>query len=155
VPDDERVFRLRDDRPARRPRYVPPPGFDLHADEPDESPRRSFPGSFDPFFILLGIAAVFWLGLGLATARWAWMGLVLAAVGLLVCLVSKLYLSLLIFQEDREAGIWSLVSKWYQVWYLHQNVELTVRPMIVGVVGLLMIATGVLLFLARAKVGGG
>jgi hypothetical protein len=48
----------------------------------------------------------------------------------------------------------SLVSKWHRLFYLHQNPELTWRPMVVTGCGLLMILTGVFLFLSQIKPGG-
>ena len=155
--DDPVTYRLSDDEPPpRRRRYVSPPGAERVAaefDEPEPSPLGRFAG-LDPLPFILALVAVLWVGLGLATGVWPWMGLVLAGAGLLVCLASKVYLYWLIFTEDERHGWFSLFSGWYRLIYLHQNPELTWRPAIVAVCGLLMILTGVALFLAKIKPAG-
>jgi hypothetical protein len=153
--DNPGVYRLSGEEPPRRRRYIPPPGADPVPDETDDR-AGSFDRSmaFDPFPVILIVAVVVWIGLGLATRAWPWAGLILAAVGLLVCLVSKVYLYLLILREDPRHGWLSVVSKWHRLLYLYQNPELTWRPMVVAGCGLLMILTGVFLLLTKLKPGG-
>jgi hypothetical protein len=155
VPDNPGTYRFSEDEPPRRRRYVPPPGADPHPEfgAPEPSPLGRFAG-LDPLPFILAVVAVLWVGLGLATGVWPWMGLVLAGAGLLVCLAGQVYLHWLIFREDERHGWLSLFSDWYRVFYLHQNPELTWRPMLVTACGLLMILTGVALFLAKIKPAG-
>jgi hypothetical protein len=121
--------------------------------EPDEFDRpalRRFFGA-DPFPWVLAICVLIWLGLGLATKMEPLIGFVLVAVGLLVCLLSQVWLYVSIFQEDAEAGFFSLLSGWYRVFYLYMNPDLAWRPSVLAGVGLLMAFTGIGLFMTGAR----
>jgi hypothetical protein len=51
--------------------------------------------------------------------------------------------------EDTEAGLLSLLCGWYRLFYLYLNPELTWRPALLALVGILMAMTGVGMFLTR------
>jgi hypothetical protein len=159
VNDTSGTYALQDDEtPA--PRYIPLPGTDPDAPEPGEERDRE-PEPFgirlmkwDPFPLVMILSVLLWVGLGLAARRWPPMGLVLVGVGFLVFVIGRVYLYALIYRDDPMHGFLSFMFSWYRVLYLHFNLELTVRPTIISGCGLLMMLTGVFVFLNNAKLGG-
>jgi hypothetical protein len=144
------TYALSDDD-APRPRYEPPAESDADAPARRDDPFWVRLMEWDPFPLLMFVVVVLWVGLGLAARRWPAAGLGLAGAGLLVCLLGQLYLYALIFRDDPQHALLSFVSKWYRLVYLHFNIELTLRPTIVTGCGVLMVLTGVFVFLNNAK----
>jgi hypothetical protein len=137
-------YRLSNERPTR-PRYVRMKGFrassDRESDEFDKPALKRFLGS-DPFPWALALCVLVWIGLGLATRAEPLFGVALILAGLAVCFLSQLWLYISIFMDDREAGILSLISGWYRLFYLYSNPELAWRPSVLAGVGVLMMITG-------------
>jgi len=153
IDDEPTPYQLADDPPPKR-RYRPMKGFRASSDrEPDEFENpalKRFLGA-DPFPWALALCVAIWLGLGLATRTEPLIGFVLVAAGLIVCLLSQIWLYVSIFLEDREAGFFSMLSGWYRVFYLYMNPELAWRPSILAGVGLLMAFTGIAMFVLHAR----
>lgn len=153
VDDDQTTYQLADEPPPKR-RYRPMKGFRASSRrEPDEFDRpvlRQFVGS-DPFPWVLTFCVLIWIGLGLATKAEPLIGFGLVVVGLLICLLSQVWLYVSIFLEDAEAGFFSLLSGWYRVFYLYMNPDLAWRPSLLAGVGVLMAFTGIGLFIVRAQ----
>jgi hypothetical protein len=144
-----------DDEP--RGGYVPPPES-RYDEEQAERDREREPESFwvrvmawDPFPAIMLVSVLLWVAMGLTARKWPPMGLVLGGVGLLVVLVGQLYLYALIFQGGYEHGILSLLFDWYRSIYLHFNIEITLKPMLISGTGLLMMLTGVFMFISKVK----
>jgi hypothetical protein len=110
--------------------------------------------TWDPFPAIMLVSLLLWVALGLLARKWPPMGLVLCGVGLLVCLVGQLYLYALIFQDGYEHGILSFQFDWYELMYLHFNIELTLRPTVISLTGLFMSITGIFVFINNARLGG-
>jgi hypothetical protein len=145
MPDRDRpgTYRLSDDPPPRRRyRKMAGAGTDQPISRYDESALRRFFG-YDPFPWALAVCVFLWVALGFAASHWPPMGFVLMLCGFAVCIFSQLWLYLSIFEEDRTAGILSLLSGWYRLFYLYANPELVWRPALIAFIGLLMIVTGV------------
>jgi hypothetical protein len=151
--DDLTAYRVADEPPPER-RYRPMKGFRASSErEPDEFDKpalKRFLGS-DPFPWALALSAVLWIALGLATRAEPLIGLALFFLGLLVCLLSQVWLYVSIFLDDTEAGFLSLLCGWYRLIYLYMNPELTWRPALLALVGILMSITGVAMFIGRAN----
>ena len=149
--DDPTPYRLSDERPPER-RYRPMKGFRASSergpDPFDEPALKRFLGT-DPFPWALALCVLLWVGLGLATKVEPAIGFVLFFLGLLVCFLSQLWLYLSIFFDDIQEGFFCLLSGWYRLFYLWANPELTWRPGVLAVVGILMSATGIGLALTR------
>ncbi len=147
-------YRLADDPPPKR-RPVPIRS-DSPADEfePVQHSLFSRVMGANPFPILIGVVVLTWVGLGLLAMKWPVVGLVLVAAGLLTVFVGKVYLHALIFHEGgTRHGLLSVFSDWYRLFYLHGNIELTLKPNIVMGCGLLMALTGLFTFLSSMRHG--
>ena len=119
--------------------------------EPDEFDKpvlKRFLGA-DPFPWALALCVLLWIGLGLATRVHVAFGGLLFFAGLAICVLAQIWLYLSIFLDDREAGILSLLSGWYRLFYLYMNLELVWRPFVLSAIGVLMMLTSVGLGLSR------
>lgn len=147
-PDDPGAYRLSDEPPPKR-RYRAQPGFrassERDPDEFDQPVLRRFLGT-DPFPWALALCVLLWVGLGLGTRVFPPLGLLLFFLGLAVCFLSQVWLYVSIFMDDQEAGIMSMISGWYRVFYLYMNPELSWRPSLLAFVGLAMSVTGIMMF---------
>ena len=142
--DKPTPYRLSRDPPPGR-RYRPMPGVRASSDrEPDDFDRPALRRLFgtDPFPWALALGVLIWIGLGLGARVTPVCALLLGLAGLAVIVLSQVWLYLSIFMDDVEAGIWSLISGWYRVFYLYSNPELAWRPAMLGGVGVLMLLTG-------------
>lgn len=143
--DDPDLYRFADDGPPpARSRPVPLPNNEPHELAPPPT------GGRDPFLPVLGGVAVAWVGLGLAAEQWPEAGLLLAVAGGLVYAGGKLYLQLMLSRGDPRHGLLSYYSPRYRAFRRERNIALSVRPMVLGGAGLLMVLTGVVLFLKHA-----
>ena len=142
--DDPMPYKLSDDPPPRR-RYRPMPGVRASSergpDEFDKPVLKRFLGT-DPFPWALALCAVVWIALGLGARVWVGCAGLLVIAGIATVILSQLWLCLSIFEDDRGAGIFALVSEWFRSIYLHMYPELAWRPTLLAVVGLLMMFTG-------------
>lgn len=149
IPDPYRLS----NEPVVRPRYRPMKGFRASSErEPDEFEKpalKRFLGS-DPFPWALALCVLLWIGLGVATKYEPLFGFVLVLAGLMVCVLSQVWLYVSIFMDDREAGILSLICGWYRLFYLYANPELAWRPSVLAGIGILMMITGCGMFATRA-----
>lgn len=152
-PESPGTYHLSDDPPPRG-RYVRQPGFrassERDPDEFDQPVLKRFFGT-DPFPWALAVCVLLWVGLGSGTRVFAPFGLLLFFAGLIVCVLSQVWLYLSIFMDDREAGILSLISGWYRLFYLYANPELAWRPAALAAVGLAMSITGLATFGAHMR----
>jgi hypothetical protein len=146
--DDPGTYGFSDPPPPKR-RFVPQrrrSRFDEY-DEPTNSSAVAW-WSFDWFWPALLAAGFLWVGLGLPAMKWAVVGLVLAAAGLLVAAFGQFYLYMLIREQDGwEQAMLSYLFSWHRLMYLHQNMDITLKPTVLSAVGVLMTFTGVGLFL--------
>ena len=145
MPDDEpEPYRLSDDPPPKR-RYRPMPGVRASSErEPDEFDKpvlKRFLGT-DPFPWVLALAVIVWIGLGLGTRVWLGCAGLLVVAGIATMVLAQLWLCLSIFEDDRGAGIFALVSDWFRSIYLYMYPELAWRPSLLTAVGALMMFTG-------------
>jgi hypothetical protein len=149
-PPDPGTYGLADDPPPPRRRYRPMPGARASSERPEEEPalRRFF--GLDPFPWVLAICVLVWIGLGLVARQVPPVGFVLVGVGLLVCLLSQVWLYLSIYETDQDSFFWSLLSGWYRLFYLYMNPELVWRPSVLALVGILMALTGIGIFMNSA-----
>jgi len=147
------TYQLSDESKPKR-RYRPMPGVKASSDrEPDEFDKpvlKRFLGN-DPFPWAVVLCVLMWVGLGLAASRIhpAFAGLLFLA-GMAVIVLSQVWLYASIFLEDLEAGVLSFVCGFYRIAYLYQNPDLTWRPGVLTVMGLLMIVTAGALMANRA-----
>jgi hypothetical protein len=153
--DESGPYRLAKDAPPVRRRYRPMPGDKASSERNDDDPYdqpvlKRFMGA-DPFPWALAMCVLTWVILGLIARHDYWIGLVMVGVGFGVCIGSQIWLYVSIFMDDREAGILSLISGWYRVFYLYMNPELAWRPTLLTLVGALMAFTGIALFVNNAK----
>ena len=102
---------------------------------------RRFFGT-DPFPWALALCVVIWVGLGLGARATPICSGVLVVAGIATIVLCQVWLYLSIFMDDRAAGILSLISDWYCTLYLWANPELSWRPSLLALVGLLMTITG-------------
>jgi hypothetical protein len=149
-PPDPGTYGLSDEPPPRR-RYRAMPGVKASSERPEEEPalRRFF--GLDPFPWVLAACVLVWIGVGLATRQVPLLGFALVGLGLMVCVLSQVWLYVSIYETDQDSFFFSLISGWYRLFYLYMNPELVWRPMVLGVVGILMAITGVALFINNAK----
>ncbi len=139
------------DPPPPRRRFVPRPKRRFDDDEP-ASERGDPWWAFDWFWPALFVGLGLWVGLGLPAMKWPVAGVLLAAAGLLVMAFGQFYLYMLI----REQGGWqqavlAYLFSWHRFLYLHQNIELTLKPNVLCGLGFLMTVTGVGLFLTGLR----
>ena len=143
--DEPEPYRLSDDPPPRR-KYRAMPGVRASSErEPDEFDKpvlKRFLGA-DPFPWALALSVVVWVGLGLGTKAWGGCAALLILAGIATMFLAQLWLCLSIFEDDRAAGIFALVSDWFRSMYLHMYPELAWRPSVLMVVGALMMFTGI------------
>ena len=142
--DDAGAYKLSKSEPTKR-RYVPMKGFKASSEqEPDEfdKPVLNRLLGMDPFPWALAVCVLLWVGLGLAARTHPIFCGILIFAGLIICLLSQIWLYLSIFQDDATSGILSLISGWYRFIYLYANPELVWRPSILAAVGVLMCFTG-------------
>jgi hypothetical protein len=146
--DDPGTYGFSDPPPPKR-RFVPRrrrSRFDEY-DAPTNSSAAAW-WSFDWFWPALLVAGMLWVGLGVPAMKWPWVGLVLAAAGLLVAAFGQFYLYMLIREQDGwEQAMLAYLFSWHRLVYLHQNIDITLKPTVLSVLGVLMTATGVGLFL--------
>jgi len=141
---DPGEYRLSDEEPPPR-RHVPlrkRPRRDTKDDqlEPETFLVRLM--SYDPFPWMAGASVLLWVGLGLASRKWPVVGLVLLGCGLLVIALGQIYLYLLIYLDSPKDALLSFLFGWYRQFYLWQNPELTLKPMLLNFIGLGMVLTG-------------
>jgi hypothetical protein len=141
-------YRLSDDPPPKR-RYRPMPGAAASDDRPPEEPvLRRFIGH-DPFPWALAVCVLVWVGLGVGSRSYPPLAWVLIGAGVVIIVLSEIWLYISIYEDDRAHGVFSLLSNWYRFIYLHMNPEIGFRPTILAIVGLLMCFTGMGLSLNR------
>ncbi len=145
-----------DDGP--RMKYIPLPGE--KRSRRNRERRRDDPFwvrlmEWDPFPLIMVVAVALWLGLGLGARHVPWLAAVLTAAGVCVFVLGQVYLYALIFRDDARHGILSLLSDWYRSAYLHFNIELTWKPIVISGTGVLMVLTGTFGALSRAKLPAG
>jgi hypothetical protein len=149
--DDPNTYSFADPPPPKR-RFVPRPKrrFD---DDDDSPPERSEPWwSFDWFWPALLVALGLWIGLGLLTMKWPRMGIGLVVAGLAVAAFGQFYLYMLIREQDGwEQALLAYLFSWHRFLYLHQNIEMTLKPNVLSGIGLLMTFTGIGLFLVGLR----
>lgn len=149
--DELGTYGLSEQKPVKR-RYVPMKGFkgssERGPDEFDQPVLKRFLGT-DPFPWALALCAILWLAFGLAARREPVFSIVLLVTGLVVCVLSQLWLYLSIFMDNKASGVLSLFSGWYRFLYLYTNPDICWRPAVLGVVGFLMSVTGMGMMLAR------
>jgi hypothetical protein len=136
------TYGLSDEPPPKR-RYRPMPGVKASSERPPEEPKlRQFFG-LDPFPWVLAVCVLVWVGLGLASRLVPAVGLVLMMVGFAVIVLSQMWLYLSIFEDDQDSFWLSLISGWYRIFYLYLNPEIAWRPGVLAGIGILMVVTGV------------
>jgi hypothetical protein len=138
------------DRPPPKRKFVPRPRRRFDPDDGDEpAGDRSDPWwAFDWFWPALLVAGILWVGLGLPAMKWHWVGLGLVAAGLAVIAFGQFYLYMTIREQDGwETAMLAYLFSWHRLLYLHQNIELTLKPNVLSLVGVLMAVTGIGLFL--------
>jgi hypothetical protein len=139
--DDPEPYRLSDDPPPKR-RYRPMPGAEASNEPPPEEPvLKRFIGH-DPFPWALGLCVLVWVGLGLGSRSYHPLAWVLIGAGIVVMVLSEIWLYISIFEENRASGVFAFLSSWYRFIYLHMNPEIGFRPTVLFLVGLLMCFTG-------------
>jgi hypothetical protein len=139
------TYGLSEDPPPKR-RYRAMPGVKASSERPPEEPKlRQFFG-LDPFPWVLALCVLVWVGLGMASRVVPQMGLVLMMVGFAVIVLSQAWLYLSIFEDDRDSFFIALISGWYRIFYLYLNPELAWRPGVLAGIGILMVVTGVGMF---------
>jgi len=145
------TYKLSDEPPPRR-RFRKMPGEKASSErEPDEFDKpmlKRFLGA-DPFPWALAVCVILWVGLGLGTRVHIAFGVLLFLAGMAIGALAQIWLYLSIFLDDREAGIMSLISGWYRVFYLYMNLELIWRPFVLSTIGCLMMLTSVGLGMTR------
>jgi len=135
-------YRLSDEEPPKR-RHVPlPPQFDDEDAEPEPESLLARIMARDPFPWMLGASVLIWVGLGLASRKWPPLAFVLIAAGTVVFTLGQVYLYVLIYLESPQDALLSFLSGWYRQFYLWQNPELALKPVLLSGVGILMIVTG-------------
>ncbi len=145
--DDPEPYCLSDDPPPKR-RYRPMPGAEASTEPPEEPALKRFIGQ-DPFPWALGLCVLIWVGLGLGSRSYHPLAWVLVGTGIVVMVLSEIWLYISIFEENRASGVFAFLSNWYRLIYLHLNPEIGFRPTILAIVGLLMCFTGMGLSLNR------
>jgi hypothetical protein len=138
--DDRDAYRLSDDPPPKR-RYRPMPGTGPSKPPAEDSLLRRFIGH-DPFPWVLAVCVLVWVGLGLGSRSHPELAWALVVAGIVVVVLSEVYLYVSIFEENRASGVFSFLSNWYRLIYLHMNPEIGLRPTVLAIVGLLMCFTG-------------
>lgn len=142
--DGPGTYEFADPPPPKR--RVPRPKRRRRDDDPPD--RGEAWWEFDWFWPALLAALILWVGLGLPAMKWHWVGVALAVAGLLVVAFAQFYLYMVIREQDGwETAILAYLFGWHRLLYLHQNIEITLKPNVLSVVGFLMTATGVGLFL--------
>lgn len=145
-------YRLADDPlPKRRP--VPVRNNDPTDEyEPVQDSFWARVMASDPFPILIGVVVLTWVSLGLLARKWPEVGFVLVLAGFVTIVVGQIYLYMLIYREDgAEKALLSFFCKYYRMFYLFQNIELTLKPNIITGCGLLMILTGLFTFISTVR----
>jgi hypothetical protein len=145
-------YRLADDPLPKRRRAPVRTDAPTDDDEPAQDSFLARVMASDPFLIIIGVVVVTWVGLGLLAAKWPVAGFVLVAAGFVTIVVGQVYLYALIYREDgAEKALLSFLCKWYRMFYLFQNIELTLKPNVITGCGLLMILTGLFTFLNSVR----
>ena len=141
--DDPGTYSFADPPPPKR-RFVPR-ARRRFVDGEDSSPQPAEPWqAFDWFWPALFVSVGLWVGLGLLAANWHGIGWVLAAVGLAVVAFGQFYLYMLVREQDGwEQALLTYLFSWHRFLYLHQNIEMTLKPKVLSAIGLLMVLTGI------------
>ncbi len=141
---DPGTYGMADDPPPKR-RFRHMPGASGHNNiesRSDDRPTlRKFIGH-DPFPWVLALCVLVWVGLGLGARRYPMLGFGLVGAGLIVILLSQIWLYISIYEDDRKSALLSFLFNWYRLIYLYMNPELTWRPTVLAIVGVLMCFTG-------------
>lgn len=140
MPDVPEPYELKDDEPPRSVSFPGKKRSRIRKHHRDPFLIRLM--DWDPFPPIMISAVIAWIGLGLGSRHWPWMSFVLTAVGFFVVVLGQVYQFALIFRDDTTHGIFSMLSGWYRAFYLQANQELTWKPIVISICGLMMILTG-------------
>lgn len=134
--DDEPDVPARDldeDRPRRRRRRRPGFGFSL--------PAQLVPGVGN-FLALMAVLGALWVLLACVALLLPPLGVLLVLLGGLVALVGNVWFLIVAFQDDFVNGLLCLLVPIWALLFLINNQDTAGRPFLVGLVGTLMVATG-------------